>query len=476
MSHVTKNYIILLMAVFALFSSIGFAADFDVSITPSQYSVYPGDIINFNTEIKNNLNSTQEFSVAITNVNHPNWVTIKDYRFSIEPNETKKFIFYISPDKDAQKETCAFDFDLSYTIDDEKRTIHRKVNFFVMQEGLLELELNMEKSRLIQGEDANIVVIVRNKGIADFKNALVVIELKEKDKKIEEKIPLLKIGEERRFEKTFEFDDVEQMDEFIVSAKLYKTYLSGAKSNLLESRQITGEIAKKSKVQTSYFESRENYIVKGEYKASNKGNAVGESLFSLDILYPMSFYEFSRAPDAIITNNTNNIKTAIWNCPSIDPGKSCSVSYSVDLKSLFYIKIFGTFFLILYVFYIVSHQIYLKKKILKVSDTKTSISIELKNNSGKVLDKCEIIEFVPASLKVDGKFDALPPDEIKRSKKGTHLKWIFKPFMRGEERIIVYSVTPILKTFGGITVAPTKAIGYKKRKMYIKKSKSLNVC
>ncbi|MCK5040239.1 MAG: hypothetical protein KAR87_04690 [Candidatus Aenigmarchaeota archaeon] len=465
-----------MMTVVFLSPLICFADDFSVDITPSQYSVYPGDIINFNTTVKNILNLTQEFSISITNTNYPNWATIKDYHFTVEPNETKTFVFYISPDKDAQKGTYTFDFDLSYTKEDNRYNINEEVNFFVIQEGLLKLKLDMNKTRLTQGEDTKIVVSVESKGTVDFKNALLVIKLKEKNIILEEEIPLIKKGETKVFEKTFEFDEVEEINKFTITADVYKTYMSGAKNSLVDSKQVEGVIVKKSKINTSYFEKKDDYLIHGEFLAENNGNEDGSTSFSLDILYPVSFYAFSRVPDEITTNRSANKKTATWNCNDIEPNQACNISYDIDLKSMYYIKIFSVFFFIIYVFYIFSHQLSLKKKVLKVSKEKTSITIELKNNVGKALDWCEINEFVPASLKVEGNFDALSPDEIKRTKKGTKLKWVFKPFVRGEERVMVYSVKPMLKTFEGITIPPTEVIAHIKNKKYVEKSKSLNVC
>ena len=463
------------MILFCLFPAICFSEDFNIDIKTNQYSIYPGDILSFNSEIKNNVNTTQEFEISITNTNYPNWVTIKEYHFIAQPYETKKIVFYISPDIDAQKGTYTFDFDLSYNQNGTERNINRKVNFFVMQEGLVELKLDLQKTQLVQGEDASIRATVINDGIFDFKNVLLIIKFKEKNIVIEEKIPLLNKGEEKIFEKIFEFDEIEKIDKFTITAELYKTYLSGAKNNILDAKQVEGSILKKSKISTLYHENDENYIVSGEFTAQNKGNKAGESSFSLDILYPLSFYKFSRVPDEIITDKEHDKKIAIWNCNNIEPNQSCNISYSIDLKSFFYIKVFAVFFFFIYIFYIFSHQLYVNKKILKVSKTKTTISIEVKNNSGKILDKCEIIEFVPASLKIDSKFDAVPPDEIKRTKKGIQLKWIFKPLLRGEGRVMVYSVIPLLQTFDGITIAPTKITGCVKRKRYFKKSKSLNV-
>ncbi|OYT34899.1 MAG: hypothetical protein B6U87_01265 [Candidatus Aenigmarchaeota archaeon ex4484_52] len=483
-----------------LFIKITFANDFDININPNQYSVYPGDIITFNATITNNLNLTKDINIVIKNVKYSTWVTIENSRFSIEPNKTINFEFFISPAKEAIKGTYTFDLDVSYIANNESKTINRKINFYVMELGVLQMDLELKKTNLLQGENSNVAVIVKNIGSIDFKDALLVIGLKEKKIEDKHKIVLLKKEEEKIITKTFEFDEFEKIDNFTIYARLYKTFTSKSPDVLLDEIIKTGTIIKKSKINSSYneYEDKEkNHTISGNFYAKNNGNKNADVIFSLGILHPIVFYNFSKRPDYFIENKkpeyddlkttigkiyinkgidkTNNKLTAVWVCNELKPNEICSVSYTIDLKNIYNLKILAFLILFVYAYFIYSHQIYLERKILKISENKTKISIELKNETRKQLDECKVIEFVPASLQLVAKFDTQPPDEIKHTKKGTYLKWIFKPFLIGETRIIIYSVKPLLRAFDGIKIKPTRAIAKRKRKKYIKKTDELNV-
>lgn len=148
-----------------------------------------------------------------------------------------------------------------------------------------------------------------------------------------------------------------------------------------------------------------------------------------------------------------------WELQSIMPGETRTVTYRVDYTGLFVtstaILILGWFF-----FYKMRtlrvRKYIIQKKFIEEGEEFT-VGIDLKNASGKKLDKIVIRDFIPPVFEIKDT-EGMKPTK-KRSESGTELTWELKDIANREERVLSYKIIPLFGIYGRIRL-PRSIIKY----------------
>jgi hypothetical protein len=116
---------------------------------------------------------------------------------------------------------------------------------------------------------------------------------------------------------------------------------------------------------------------------------------------------------------------------------------------------------ILVLYFIFRSPIVVHRTITQMSKnetTKAKVLINIKNRTGRVLEKVRVIERIPAFAEIDTAYEVgtlKPTKVVKHSKKGTLIRWDFTTLEPFEERIITFKTTSKLGIVGKMQLLPT---------------------
>lgn len=157
---------------------------------------------------------------------------------------------------------------------------------------------------------------------------------------------------------------------------------------------------------------------------------------------------------------------SVWEIESIEPGKTVRITYQINYLPL--LIIIAMFLIALWFVLFNVRVIEVRKSVMKKSDDDISVSIEIKNMTGKELDSVILKDTIPLIFRVKS-FTGLPPVR-KRDEQGFALIWRIKKLKPAEERVFSYKIVPVIKVAGSMKLPSAKIMYKMMRTVFVKKS------
>lgn len=209
-------------------------------------------------------------------------------------------------------------------------------------------------------------------------------------------------------------------------------------------------------------------------------NNPGNLLNTQEVKLPVSFFE------SLIMSSEGQIKTEedqrylVWEL-SLQPNESKILNVVTNYRLLLYIFIFGFLFCLFY--WYVQSPLLVKKSVLTANRdedgaiSEIKISLEVRNNSSKILHHVHIIDLVPGIVNVDSNLElgTIKPHEVKQTKHGTKVIWFLEELDAHEHRLITYKVKAKLNILGAFSL-PRATVEYAKRKGGRNRKAYSNIC
>lgn len=198
-------------------------------------------------------------------------------------------------------------------------------------------------------------------------------------------------------------------------------------------------------------------------EVTNYGNAVSNEIEVEESIGGLEEYFFFqvRGPQSDVSKGT-----ATWSIDSLAPGKTVKITYQINYLPLLIIIAISLLSLWFVLFNV--RVIEVRKSVLKKSDDDISVSIEIKNMTGKELDSVILKDTIPLIFRVKS-FVGLPPVR-KRDEQGFALIWRIKKLKPAEERVFSYKIVPVIKVAGSMKLPAAKIMYKNMRTVFVKKS------
>ncbi|MBU5678484.1 MAG: hypothetical protein QXJ96_02235 [Candidatus Aenigmatarchaeota archaeon] len=424
------------------------------------------DKINLNTgelkEIFINIRSEIDDRIIVYPKGLTTWMTIEDIG-PIKANENKTIKFILSPFSDSTPGT----YKVTLLFSSFKTGESKEKTLFITL--LKEMNL-LIKEVSISGEfkaGGNLYVNINifNPGIKDVENILVHSRIISSQMNVIDEFYDtidIKINETKKIEKRI------KIKENLPSGKYYLEVLLFQKGNVIEKRVEEFFIEAQPKIEKTIETKNFLFGKRITINIKNVGNAIAyNESFSINF-HPISTlsYKHLYGPKPEFYNNT-----AVWTFSAIKVGEEVIIEYEVDYT---YILIVIILILLATCYYFYKlRSIVIRKTILKKKDNLIDIAIEVKNNTGKDVEKVVIIDRIPILFKIKQVLG--PKPLIKSSEKYYELKWKLGKLKKGEERIISYKVQEIIKVEGELSL-PGAEVAYSiANKTFTKRAGNVNV-
>ena len=438
--HKNKLFpIVFLLAVFLSVSVTYAAQEVTLDIAANSYSTYPGTPLKYVATIQNNHTTALNMSFFIEGADKTSWITISDYNNYIGRNNDSEVEFYITPLYGAVPDNYPFEIQITTDLG----VITEKIIVTVLKrEDLNFTTLKSEKDSYEPGELVKIITGVKNIGTLDSGNIYVDVMILDKyaNKTATINLGKIDIKRENTGAKEFSFDKYTAKGTYSVIATAYDNY-----DEIIGQKTTTFKIAEKEIFNTKETGDSNIFYKTVVIEGVNTGNTEGtlsirKSLFGFDWLYV-----FQTEPKISFANGD---KEYVWEC-KLSPNETCTIQYKENYW-MYYL-------LILLVIAIMSVAIYelerphIQKKTYK-KGVNYSVHIEMKNRSKKELKNVIVKDFIPTVLTFVESKDTIKPTSRRKHKNGTEFIWKLGKLNPGEERIISYSLKPMLDVVGGISL------------------------
>ncbi|MEM5828844.1 MAG: hypothetical protein QW480_01215 [Candidatus Aenigmatarchaeota archaeon] len=425
------------------------------------------DKINLNTgelkEIFINIRSEIDDRIILYPKGLTTWMTIEDVG-PIKANENKTIKFILSPFSDSipgtYKVTLLFS---SFKTGESKEktlfiTLLKETNLIIKEVSI--------SSDFKAGSNLYVNIKIFNPGIKDVENVLIHSRIiSEQRNVIDEFFDIIdiKINETKKIEKII------KIKEDLPPGKYYLEVLLLQKGNVIEKKAEEFFIKAQPKIEKTILTKRFLLEEKVIIYIKNVGNAVAyNETFSIN-LHPISLlsYKHISGPKPIFYNYT-----CVWTFPVIKVGEEIIIEYKLDYT---YISIVIILILLAVFYYFYKlRSIVIRKTILKRKDNLIDIAIEVKNNTGKDVEKVVIIDRIPIIIFKIKQFLG-PKPIIKSSERYYELKWKIGKLKKGEERIISYKVQEIIKVEGKLSLPGPEVTYSISNKTFTKRAGKLDV-
>lgn len=398
----------------------------------------------FNLTVENDYAEQDRF--RISSLQSPpvasNWF---DYEYSktIEPGNSSTFRIEVTPEENSIQQNYAFTLNLRSFQNSESQTVE---SFFtVVNEYDLKItSFQVSDQDLEPGDRVNISATVQNTASETLDNFTV--EAEGFNTTEERKGAVLGAGDSIRYSLQLDVPDMQSPGDENVALRV--------KNNGKETHTVsrTVEIGEFRKLDKTSSENDKLLTRKETVKLENRGNIRVEEKVERSLpIYLDPLAGFDPLPDQTRTEGGEQVY--IWNL-EVEPGDSASISYTVS-----YIPALG-FIGLLFIGVLGFKKLQTDLKISKTAsytDGKAKIRIELENNSSTALTDLKVKDFVPDIAEVSQSFEMAKPVVTKTSS-GTRLEWELGDLEPGEQRVLVYTINPLVEVEGGVTLDSAEAI------------------
>ncbi|VVB61666.1 Uncharacterised protein [uncultured archaeon] len=443
------SFFLLLSTVFfpsAVLGDDSAAQTLNISLVSQKDALLPGECTKYTATVQN-LGSQQRIDFSIEG-KKLSWITLGDAYYDFTANPFKDVIFYICPPIGTPSGTYNFAFNARSRIDNY--TASKPFALYVIDRPYLEIrDVTTSKDIYKLGESIDFSVNVRNLGLSDVKNVMLIVGITGADAPDKQRlqIPVIESDRGNSASGKFDFDRYSARGNYVITASIVDDigdvlYTKSKTVNMEEKSELKQETAVKSDML-----SREVTI-----KGANTGNKRDTIILQSSGMSYLALYSFAKQPDLI--EDAGGMKTFSWRC-DLGPGEACTVSYRVEywLLVVTIIAALG----IVYVVYNIVEQPEIKKKVIKVHEREHTVHITIRNRSRKPLHEVHVVDVVPEIVSVvPNSFSPSIKPAMKGKKGGSELVWTFAKLEPQEERVITYRIRPLVMLMGNVRLPKAK--------------------
>lgn len=415
-------------------SASGFPADLEVVERTASVE----DPAVFNLTVENDYTNNDRF--RISSIQSPpivsNWF---DYEYSktIDSGETEVFQIEVTPEENSIQQNYAFTLNIrSFRNDESKKiesffTVVNKYDLKITSFEISEQEIDPEQT-------VDVSATVQNTASERLDNFSVEVEGFEST--VERKGAVLGAGDSIRYNFKLDVPEMQEPGEEQISITVKN---NGEEA---QSASQTVDVREVRDVEKNTSED-DRLLTKTEtVTLQNNGNVGAEETVEWVLpVYLDPLAGFEPLPDETETAGAD--QRYMWDL-ELGPGESKSVSYTVS-----YIPALG-FIVLLFVGVLGFKKLQTDIKVSKTAsygDGEAKIRIEIENNSSTALNELKVTDFVPDIAEVSQDFEMARPVVTKTSS-GTRLEWDIGGLEPGEQRVLVYTIKPLVEVEGGVNL------------------------
>lgn len=433
----TLTFLFLLIVI----NIIGLSKALEIEVLEDKITLTTGEL----KEIFINIRSEIDDRIIIYPKGLTTWMTIEDIG-PIKANENKTIKFVLSPFFDTTPGTYKVTLTFSSLMTGETK----EKSFFITllkEIGVVIKEVSISGEFKPMG-NVEINVDIYNPGIKDVNNILVHTRIISTDMKIVNEfydVVDIKKEETKKIVKRL------ILKEDLAPGKYYLEVSLFREGNVIEKKSKEFFVKAQPKIENTTEIKKFLFGERVRIEIKNVGNAIAYNESFVIHFHPISAisYKHLYGPKPIFYNNN-----AIWTFSQIKVGEEIIIEYELNYN-LIVISILLILAIFSYYLYKLRNVV-IRKKVLKKKDNLIDIAIEVKNNTGKDIEKVTIIDRIPILFKI--KQVTGPKPLVKTTEKYYELKWKLGKLKRGEERIISYKVQEVIKVEGELFLPGVEVI------------------
>ncbi len=445
-----RGKVVLLVSAVVFISPIVAGEHFDVSVDVPNSIVEAdgGEALLFNVTVENNGETEDEFTTHIWTAN--TWYNGPYPRtLYLDSGETGSSLIYVNPNEDAVAKRRGVE--ITVTSGEGENAVKRPSYYLQQDKDLLITAFDVDGETYDPGETVRVTASMKNVVNRDLDRNEYRAVFKLGDMTEQTGISSLSPGQSDTVSAEF------TLGQFDYGRKRLVFELQDMEDRVHSERTARIRIAESERIER--YQNREFNGVSDtrQVTAENLGNAPSEdTTVSASIPSYLSYF-VSYDMDPAESTTRDGITTYTWNLGTLAPGDQQTVTYRIN----YWVPL--AIIAVLLVTIAITIYEHRRPTITKKTFQKHgnhSVHLVVENNSGKIMDNVVVRDFVPGIASLVEKFDASPPEKIRKGEEGTELEWKLGRISPGEERILTYRVSPQVEVEGHVTL-PVARLEYK---------------
>ncbi len=439
------------LLLFAFTATAAAAEDFHVEIENLKDKVNPskGDSALFKIHI-NNKGPDRSFKIDINTgtASGPGWYYLDRPIQRIGENENASTQLHVTPSIGAVAGNVGPEI-VVYPLDNSSNVFSKLITYSIRRDNRLALlELEGLEDSYSPNDKVELKVQVKNVIQQDIPANEYQLYLEIDGKSITTPVPGIESGETERISTGIRLENRK--------AGIYdlRAALRTIDGEVQMERTAKVEVKKQASTERNKKVSKGLLTSKTTFTVKNTGNTAVEDIKIEEnipwYLDPFTTFQNKDLKSENVEGNT------VWVVDQLDKGETVEVSYRTN---------YWPPVILILILVIVSMAIYkhLRKvnisKSGKVAEENYSIHLRVENQTGRVINRAKLEDFVPGIASLVPEFESRKPEKIQKTEEGTKLVWDLGSMDPGEERIITYKLKPKIKVEGN-TRLPGAIINY----------------
>ncbi len=415
----------------------------DASVTPGS-----GEAATFDIAVTNTGDTTQEYRLNYNGAGNSGWYFLDTYSMTLAPGETGNATLYIEPDAEA----VAGNYGVIITASaDDGTSVEKRPSYRIVRDrDIIITGITTASSTYQPGDAFNVTADIKNVRNRELsRNAYqVAFTFGEETRTVP--VPGLIASEPERLTATFA---TPRHESGVMSIDVAVHELGGATQDTA-SAQI--QVADAENIEQDRRDEFMLVTSETTIAVNNTGNTAsnGTTVTARLPAYAGLFTSFDPDPATSARQGGETVYT--WDLGSVAPGTAQTVSYRINWWAP------GLFALLLILAAGLGVRQYRSPRVAKTAvrrDGTTAVHLRVANRSGSELRNVTVTDTVPSIASLIQKFDASPPETIRRSDDETEIEWQLGRLAPGEERILTYEISPQVAVEGSVTL-PSAALRY----------------
>ncbi|MBW2977221.1 hypothetical protein KY331_00085 [Candidatus Woesearchaeota archaeon] len=444
--------------------SIAIAADYDITITPSERRITMDQTAQFTATVTSNSSKTEKFTITLSPA-EVQWSMLSEI-IIVAPGSQQSADFMITPTKSIIP--GPYGVKTNFRRESPEELIEKTVFINVQTASeiiskykpSLKADVDMPVS-ITPDKRLTIRVNVENQNVLNLTDLKIKISGDLETLNTERTIRLAPL-EEKVVDFTYELNPLQDPGDYRVSFELLKgnETIETFSTRILTVLEIKPGFAKEEKEKLGFLK------LSKELTYTSKSNVKDTQAIKLPVSLIEKWFT-SSIPKAKYFKEAEE-RFIGWDL-ELAPGESKTIFITVSYRPIFYIIALIVAAIVLYVFY--KSPVNIKKEVSEVNLKEGGISqirvmLEVKNSSKKSVSNVSIIDYVPNIADVEKTYiegTLKPSKTLQHKERGTILKWELPELAPGEERLVSYNVRSKLSILGNFKL-PRAKVKFKHRK------------
>ncbi len=417
------------------------AQSFEVGVSSDDPRVWPeaDETAVFNVSITNRGEADDVFQVGYR-VSHPGWYFMPRTVVAVPEDGTRYVPLYVSPDANAVEGN----YGIRIRVRRDGQMVERQaVVQVVRNRTLIVTDLTTDRVSYRPGDRVNVSVTVKN--VRDHELAAnayrAVLDLGD----VQEAVSVPGLGPSGTATLTASLP----LGQYDAGVKTLAATVESLDGRQQERRTAQVRVEQVERVVEERDSSFQLLARSTSVTVRNRGNVEsdGTTVSGSVPAYMSMFVSFSREPTASSTAAGSAVYE--WQLGQLAPGQRVTVSYQVH----YWVPAAIIVALLLLAGYGVwqYRQPTIVKRVYQ-RDGNHSVHLRVENRSGRVLDGVTVTDTVPSIASLIEKFDATPPERIRKGGETTEMEWNLGRLEPGEERILTYQLSAQVAVEGAVTL------------------------